>query len=128
MNARTLGPIMLIALGTIVMVAPGAGQVGAINAPCDPAPAALGVVIPCDTTTTLAPTTTLEATTTLAPATTVEATTTLAPTTTDLGSAGQGLPATGNASGSPVLLGAALVLLGGTLLVVGRRPQQRQAS
>ncbi|MCY7297999.1 MAG: LPXTG cell wall anchor domain-containing protein [Ilumatobacteraceae bacterium] len=82
-------------------------------------------IITLASTTTLPATTTAAATTTLAPATTLAPTTAAATTTTDLGSGGQGLPATGSSSSGYVVLGGLLLVSGAALLVLGRsRPAQ----
>ena len=135
MKARTLGPILMMTMGAAVIFAPATGWVGAgdidpclvaggavqVVDPCCPDPAT-GIVGPCATTTIAATTTTVAATTTTAAATTTLAATTtvVLPTTTDLGSGGQGLPATGGTSSSYVVLGGLMLIGGAGLLVLGR--------
>lgn len=127
MKARTLGPILMMTLGAAFIFVPASGWAGAGDTdPCNTAPT--GVQQICVTTTTVETTTTVAATTTtVAPATTVihadtvmPTTTLLAPTTTDIGSGGQGLPATGSTSSGYVILGGLLFVSGAGLLVVGR--------
>ncbi len=144
MKARTLGPILMMTLGAAITFAPATGWVGAgdINPclvaggavlvvdPCCPDPAT-GIVDPCATTTIAATTTTVAATTTtIAATTTLAATTTVVlPTTTDLGSGGQGLPATGGTSSSSYVVLGGLMLIGGAgLLVLGRGKSDAAAS
>lgn len=128
MKARTIGPILMMALGATLMVAPASGWVGAQSqTPCDtsvvngaaevvdpctcPTEIAVGVQVVCDT---------------IVVDTVVETTPdTAAPGTTAVGSgggnAGGGLPNTGSSS-TPwlILIGGTLVLAGGALLVTGR--------
>ena len=148
MRARTLGPVLMITLGAAIMFMPATGWVGAadfdpcqigVSRPCPCPDQQTGFVDPCEettvatdapfitlaSTTTLPATTTAAATTTLAPATTLAPTTAAATTTTDLGSGGQGLPATGSSSSGYVVLGGLLLVSGAALLVLGRsRPAQ----
>ncbi len=130
MKARTIGPILMMALGATLMIAPASGWVGALNqVPCDttaaagasaaevpqpctcPTEIAVGVVNTCDT---------------IVVDTVVETMPdTAAPQTTAVGSgggnAGGGLPDTGSSS-TPwlIVIGGTLVLAGGALLVTGR--------
>lgn len=139
MKARTLGPVLMMTLGAAIIFAPATGWVGAgdidpciaigieptvqVVDPCCPDPRA-GIVDPCVSTTVEATTTTVAATTT-----TLAATTTVAPTTTtDIGSGGQGLPATGGTSSSYVVLGGLLLIGGAGLLVLGRGKSDAAAS
>ena len=134
MRARTFGPITLMTLGAAMAVVPATGWEGAgVIGPSTTTPVTFTIpttVAPAPTTTVAAATTTITvaATTTVAAATTVvSATTVAAPaTTTALGSGGQSLelPALGIGSSSTVLLGGLLMLVGGALLVTGRRPRR----
>lgn len=125
MKARTIGPILMMALGATLMVAPASGWVGAeVPPPCDtsavggfqspctcPTDIVLGAVVTCDT---------------IVIDTVVETMPdTAAPQTTAVGSgggnAGGGLPNTGSSS-TPwlIVIGGTLLLAGGALLVTGR--------
>ncbi len=144
MKARTLGPLLMMTLGAAVTLAPTTGRVGAVNVTCQDQnltrtefqpecpcePGVFGFSDPCvvntvfvtlpSPTTVVPPTTAAAPTTTaaVAPSTTTAAV--VAPSTTDLGSAGQGLPATGSTSTSYVVLGGLLLIAGAGLLVLGR--------
>lgn len=115
MKARTLGPVLMMTLGAAIIFAPATGWVGAGDV--NPCPnSEIGIIDPCVTSTTEAPTTTIAATTTTAAATT----TVVLPTTTAIGSGGQGLPSTGGTSSTYVVLGGLMLIGGAGLLVLGR--------
>lgn len=133
MKARTIGPLLMMTAGAAVMFVPSASWVGAgeqevcdtliiqparndvevLNVvpcdPCDTVPLQAGVIQPC-VVDTVPETTGVPETTTGAPETT-----------SGVGSGGGSLPETGSSNLGFIVLGGALVLAGGALLVTGRR-------
>lgn len=144
MKVRTVGPILMMALGALVMIVPSSGlasglvvdtcdttvQLGTVSTCCpvETNPPQAGVVQPqgvdpgcCDVVAPEGIVSPCETVDTTIPLDTV------APDTTDVGSgggsAGGGLPSTGSTDFTYVVIGGALVLAGGALLVTGRRPK-----
>jgi LPXTG-motif cell wall-anchored protein len=142
MNVRTVGPALMMALGGLIVVAPGGGLANGgaqqtcdtvllaavVNPDCCPIDASLGEV---DPNACCAPTNegvlqpcvvdTVQDTT-VTTATTV--TTVATPTTEAVDSGGNGLPTTGSTDHGNLLIGGLLVLGGGALLVTSRRPKR----
>lgn len=134
MKARTIGPLLMMTAGAAVIFVPSATWVGAgeqevcdtvlvqpardnveeqiieLCDPCETLPAQLGVTEPCIVD-TVPETTGVPETTTGAPETTSGG----------VGSGGGSLPETGSSNLGFIVLGGALVLAGGALLVTGRR-------
>lgn len=133
MKARTIGPLLMMTAGAAVIFVPSATWVGAgeqevcdtvlvqpardnveeqiieLCDPCDTVPLQLEVIEPCIVD-TVPETTGVPETTTGAPETT-----------SGVGSGGGSLPETGSSNLGFIVLGGALVLAGGALLVTGRR-------
>ena len=152
MKARTLGPLLMMTLGAAIALAPAAGWAGALtrdpcqqedraeaNCECEQ-PIGEGFQDPCEPLNTVIvtlPNSTVVTSTTAvvvtSPTTAVVVTspTTAAvvvPSTTDIGSGGQGLPATGSTSNGYVALGGLLLIAGAGLLVLGRRTTNSAAN
>ena len=133
MKVRTIGPVLMMALGGLIVVAPSGGlanggtpqtcdtvtQVAVVDPDCCPIDATAGGVDPNDCCA-------LETDGVVDPCVvdTVPETTLATPTTEDLDSGGGGLPKTGSTDYGYLLIGGALVIGGGALLVTGRRTKR----
>lgn len=149
MKVRTVGPMLMMALGAIVLVVPSSGLVSGLVVDTCNTEVQLGTVSTCcPVETTLQPLPGTQGAEAFDPACceplqggevvspcvqdTVPVDTvpldTVAPDTTESvdsggGSAGGNLPSTGSTDFGYILIGGALVLAGGALLVTGRRPK-----
>lgn len=141
MKVRTVGPILMMALGALVMIVPSSGLVsGQVVDTCDTSVQA-GVVSTCCPVDTQPPAPGVQQVQAVDPEccevvnpagfvspcevvdTTIPLDTVAPDTTEQVGSGGSALPGTGSNDGGYLLIGAALVLVGGALLVTGRRPK-----
>ena len=152
MKARTLGPILMMTLGAAITLAPAAASVGAVDQdlceyrgraeissdccgtlfsgfvdPCEPLNTVI-VTLPTPSTVVTSTTAAVVPSTTAAVVTSPTTAAVVVPSTTDIGSGGQGLPATGSTSNGYVALGGLLLIAGAGLLVLGRRTTNSAAN